>query len=88
MKHGSRLGPLMMRKAPETRYAFDYDDVAPDGRPVTPDMLGLSADDRRALGLAAPRIEHAAPTIQGDAVAALREILASGGAMGKVERRR
>lgn len=79
----------MLRKAPvETRYAFDYDDVAPNGGPTTPDTLGLSADDRRALGLAAPRIEHAAPMVHGDAVAALREILATGGAMGKVDRPR
>lgn len=82
-----------MERAPphpkaEARYAFDYDDVQPSKAPRAYDTLGLSADDRKALGMTAPRAGEAAPLATPDAAAALRELLAQGAALGKDPRRR
>lgn len=60
---------------------LDWDHVDPKHVAIGKDVLGLSPEDRRALGLSAPRMtDLEAPTL-GGAEAALAEVLARGGAM-------
>ena len=71
-----------------SREVLDWDHVEPRHVSFGKDVLGLSPEDRRALGLSAPRpTDLEAPTL-GGAEAALADALARGGAIGKVEFRR
>lgn len=72
----------------EPRYAFGWDDVEPRRAPPSPDELGLNADDRRVLGLAAARLTDAAAPAPVDAASALRDLLLQGAALGKGDRPR
>ena len=82
----------MERPAPsrpvESRYAFLWDDVEPSRQPRSEDALGLSREDRAALGLAAPRHVEIQSISPPDATAALQELLAQGVALGRTERPR
>lgn len=67
---------------------LDWDQVDPQGVDFGKDLLGLSAADRQALGLSAPRVtDLQAPTL-GGAETALAEALAQGGAWSKDAKRR
>ena len=71
-----------------SREVLDWDHVEPRHIQFGKDVLGLSPEDRQALGLSAPRLtELEAPSL-GGAEAALADVLARGGAIGKAEPRR
>lgn len=71
-----------------SREVLDWDHVEPRHITIGKDVLGLSPEDRQALGLSAPRTtDLEAPTL-GGAEMALADVLARGGAIGKVEFRR
>ena len=80
MKAPSSTSPLARSVAPT---ALDWEDVDPPASPRAPDALGLSADDRHALGLSSVRTTDHVPPMPGDAQAALAEVLARGAAYGK-----
>lgn len=81
MKTSSSAPPLARSVAP---VALDWEEVEPETRAHRPsDALGLSAEDRAALGLSTPRTADLVPHLGGDAQAALAEVLARGAAYGK-----
>lgn len=64
-----------------SREVLDWDHVEPRHIAIGKDVLGLSPEDRQALGLSAPRLtDLEAPTL-GGAELALADVLARGGAM-------
>lgn len=89
------LGNVMRSKQPVpplarnvTKDVLDWDDVDPPSHDTGRDMLGLSPQDRKALGLSAPRTaDLQAPTL-GGSEQALAEVLTRGGAIGKTDFRR
>lgn len=83
MKTPSSTPPLARSVAP---VALDWEAVEPEDAPRAPDALGLSAEDRQALGLSMPRTADLVPHLGGDAHAALSEVLARGAAYGKQAR--
>ena len=83
VKTPSSTPPLARSVAP---VALDWDGVEPQDAPRPADALGLSAEDRAALGLSMPRTIDLAPHAGGDAQAALAEVLARGAAYGKQNR--
>ena len=83
MKAPSSTSPLARSVAPT---ALDWEDVDPPTTPRAPDALGLSAEDRAALGLSSVRTTDHVPPLPGDAHAALAEVLARGAAYGKPHR--
>lgn len=79
--------PLARSAAPT---ALDWEGVEPEAAPRAADPLGLSPEDRKALGMSLPPTHlqaapHAAPA---DAKTALAEVLARGGAYGKTPARK
>lgn len=77
-----RKTPFTARDAPS--YELEWEVVEPASTAPGPrDVLGLTPEDRRALGLTAPRTGDFAPTLGGDATDALREAMAHGGSYGK-----
>lgn len=67
---------------------LDWGQVDPLHVEIAKDVLGLSPQDRQALGLSALRhTDLQAPTL-GGAETALADVLARGGAIGKPEPRR
>lgn len=71
-----------------SREVLDWDHVEPKHVAIGKDVLGLSPDDRRALGMSTPRpTDLESPTL-GGAEHALADVLARGGAIGKPEFRR
>ena len=70
------------------KHVLDWEEVDPLHLDIAKDVLGLSPQDRAALGLSAVRhTDLQAPTL-GGAETALAEVLARGGAFGKPEFRR
>lgn len=64
-----------------SRDVLDWSEVEPRSAHAGKDGLGLSPEDRKALGLSAPRsIDLEAPTL-GGSEQALAEVLARGGAV-------
>ncbi|HWH08067.1 MAG TPA: hypothetical protein VNX21_02640 [Candidatus Thermoplasmatota archaeon] len=70
------------------RDVLDWEDVEPRGGPPQKDVLGLTLQDRAALGLTPAARTAEAPTLPGDAHAALADLIARGAAVGKAEKRR
>ena len=70
------------------RDVLDWEDVEPRLHIPQKDVLGLTLHDRAALGLSAAARTAEAPTLPGDAHAALVDALHRGGAVGKAEKRR
>lgn len=71
-----------------TKEVLDWEEVDPLHVEIAKDVLGLSPQDRQALGLSAPRhTDLQAPSL-GGAETALADVLARGGAIGKPEFRR
>lgn len=71
-----------------SREVLDWDHVEPKHIAIGKDVLGLSPEDRQALGLSTPRLTDLdAPTL-GGAEIALADVLARSGATGKTELRR
>lgn len=78
--------PPLARSA--DREVLDWNLLEPADPPGARDVLGLSPQDRLALGLSPPaRTMQAHPAVVGDAHAALAEALARGAAVGPRERR-
>lgn len=71
-----------------SREVLDWDHVEPRHIQFGKDVLGLSPEDRQALGLSAPRITDLEAPALGGAELALADVLARGGAVGKPEFRR
>lgn len=71
-----------------SREVLDWDHVEPRHVQFGKDVLGLSPEDRQALGLSAPRITDLDAPSLGGAELALADVLARGGAVGKPEFRR
>ncbi|HET6405713.1 MAG TPA: hypothetical protein VFH78_13810 [Candidatus Thermoplasmatota archaeon] len=71
-----------------SRDVLDWDHVEPRRSTTGKDGLGLSPEDRQALGLSAPRTTDLEAPSLGGAEAALADVLARGGAIGKPEFRR
>lgn len=69
---------------PTNAYELDWEAVEPHaaGAP-TRDVLGLTQEDREALGMTAPRVVDLAPFMAGDATTALHEAIAHGASYGK-----
>jgi hypothetical protein len=66
--------------------ALDWELIEPENAPHASDALGLSAEDRAALGLSTPRTADLVPHLGGDAHAALADVLSRGAAYGKPQR--
>lgn len=84
-----------MTKAPASPLArsaatdvLDWDGVEPAPQAKPRDVFGLKPEDRQVLGLSAARTLDIAPTLGGDAHAALADILARGAALRKAEPRK
>lgn len=60
---------------------LDWDQVDRKDIEIAKDVLGLSVQDRQALGLSAPLASELQPPIVGGAEIALAEVLARGGAL-------
>ena len=70
------------------RDVLDWEAVEPRATLPPKDVLGLTLQDRAALGMT-PAVRAAeAPTLHGDAHAALADVLHRGGSVGKAEKRR
>lgn len=78
-----KAAPLARSVGPDV---LDWDGVEADRAPAAQDVLALSAADRAALGLSAPRPHDYALFPAGDAQDALREVLLHGGAVSKKRR--
>lgn len=85
MKPATTTHPLARSAAPP---ALDWEGVEPEATRGPSDTLGLSPEDRAALGLSAPRTIDLAPHVGGDAHAALADALARGAAYRKTPVRR
>lgn len=85
MKSTSTPHPLARSAAPP---ALDWEGVEPEASKGPSDTLGLSPEDRAALGLSAPRSIDLVPHVGGDAHAALADALARGAAYRKAPQRR
>lgn len=69
---------------PTSSYELDWEAVEP--QPSTTearDVLGFTPEDRKALGMTAPRTIDLAPFILGDANQALHEAMTHGASYGK-----
>lgn len=80
MKTTATVPPLARSVAPP---ALDWEGVEPLDVPRLPDALGLSPEDRAALGLSAPHGRDLWPQPEGDAQTALAEALARNGGIVK-----
>jgi hypothetical protein len=63
--------------------ALDWETIELEPETKASDALGLSAEDRAALGLSLPRTADLVPHLGGDAHAALADVLSRGAAYGK-----
>ena len=70
------------------RDVLDWDAVEPRVHVPAKDVLGLTHQDRAALGMTPAARTADAPTLGGDAHAALADLLSRGAAVGKTEKRR
>lgn len=69
--------------AETTAYELDWEVVEPASEARMRDALGLTPEDRRALGMTAPRTLDLAPTLSGDASEALRDAIVRGASFAK-----
>jgi hypothetical protein len=100
IKHLERMGtegrvPMQPAKTPTPvprdapAYELDWEAVEPRHAPAATaprDLLGLTPEDRKALGMTAPRTVDLAPFVVGDASAALQDAMARGASYGKAKR--
>lgn len=78
-----RKSPLRTRDAPSYELDWEAVEQPPAARSGPRDVLGLTPEDRRALGMTAPRTVDLAPNMAGDASEALREAMSRGASYGK-----
>lgn len=82
----TRTPPAPLGRAAATD-VLDWAEVEPRAHAPPKDGLGLTHHDRAALGMSVARTADA-PTLPGDAHAALADLLHRGAAIGKSEKRR
>lgn len=81
-------GRPLVGASPASTDVLDWQEVDRQDVDLAKDVLGLSSQDRQALGLSAPRaFDLQAPTL-GGAETALADVLARGGAISRTDFRR